>query len=145
MARHIARVALPPQATFHVALRKIFGIGEVTALNISEACGISSAMKVRILDDHSPGGTCSLAACLWKQVKDVDQLHFQRVVQHIQEKYVVGDQLKRSIRDNILRLIDIKSYRGVRHVLGLSQHGRTHSNNSTAKKLRHHIMYDTSR
>lgn len=69
----------------------------------------------------------------------------EQVAQHIQDNYVVGDQLKRRIRDNILQLIEMKSQRGTRHELGLSQTGRTHSNNSTAKRLRHHIMYDTSK
>ncbi len=69
----------------------------------------------------------------------------QKVEQHIQENLVVGDHLKRSIRDNILKLVDMKSQRGFRHKQGLSQHGRTHSNNSTAKKLKHLVMYDTSR
>ena len=79
------------------------------------------------------------------QVKDVKEQYVQKVAQHIQDNYVVGDQLKRSIRDNILSLMEMKSQRGSRHELGLSMTGRTHSNNSTAKKLRHVDMYDTSR
>ncbi len=79
------------------------------------------------------------------QVKDVKEEYIQAVSKHIQDNYVVGDQLKRSIRDNILRLIDMKSQRGFRHEHGLSLTGRTHSNNRTAKKLRHVDMYDTSR
>ena len=79
------------------------------------------------------------------QVKDVKDPYVQKVAQHIQDNYVVGDQLKRSIRDNILQLMEMKSHRGTRHELGLSLYGRTHSNNMTAKKLRHVDMYDTSR
>jgi len=78
-------------------------------------------------------------------VKEIKEQYLQKVAQHIQDNYVVGDSLKRSIRDNILQLMEMKSQRGLRHELGLSLTGRTHSNNSTAKKLRHVNMYDTSR
>lgn len=50
------------------------------------------------------------------------------------------------VRDNILRLVSIGSRRGRRHEAGLpvgSQ--RTHTNANTAAKLRHLVMYDTSK
>lgn len=77
-------------------------------------------------------------------MKDVSPTYIQQVAKHIQDKYEVGDELKRSIRERILALVDMKSERGHRHVKGLSQHGRTHSNNSTAKKLNFLKMYDAS-
>ena len=43
----IARTVLPLNSNFHIALAKVFGIGKASALNISEACGISQDMKVR--------------------------------------------------------------------------------------------------
>lgn len=42
----IARVALHSNLAFHIALRRIFGIGPTTSLQISEACGISAELKV---------------------------------------------------------------------------------------------------
>jgi len=42
----IARVTLPANVAFHIALRRVFGIGNNTSLQISEACGISSELKV---------------------------------------------------------------------------------------------------
>ncbi|KAG1657806.1 hypothetical protein FOA52_006582 [Chlamydomonas sp. UWO 241] len=123
MTTVVARTALAPESNFHIALARVFGLGKPTALNIAEACGISQEMKV----------------------KDVNELYIQKVAQHIEENYVVGDQLKRSIRDNILQLVAMKANRGIRHQHGLSLTGRTHSNNSTAKRLRHLEMYDTSR
>lgn len=48
------------------------------------------------------------------QVRDVREPAIQRVAQHIQDNYTVGDQLKRELRQNILRLMDIKCYRGTR-------------------------------
>ena len=42
----IARTVLPLEANFHIALARVFGIGRSSALQISEACGISKDMKV---------------------------------------------------------------------------------------------------
>ncbi len=55
------------------------------------------------------------------QVKDLKEHQAQRVAQYIQQHYTVGDELKRSIRDNVLALIRMQSYRGQRwgaHTLG---------------------------
>jgi ribosomal protein S13 len=69
--------------------------------------------------------------------------HASKVVAIIDERYKVGDELKRSIRDNILRLIEAKTYRGRRHELGLPVRGqRTSTNAQTARKFKRHIMYD---
>lgn len=66
-----------------------------------------------------------------------------QVVALINDKYKVGDELKRSIRDDILRLIEAKTYRGRRHVLGLPLRGqKTKCNASTARKFKRHIAYD---
>lgn len=119
----IARTALPPNQIFYVALGRIFGIGLTTGLEVAESCGISKEMKV----------------------KDIKEQHVQRVSQYIQENHVVGDPLRRSIRENILSMIQLQTYRGRRHELGLSISGHTQSNNKNAKKLRHHLMYDTSK
>jgi len=48
------------------------------------------------------------------QVRDVKEPFVQRVAQYIQNNYTVGDPLRREVRQNILRLMDIKSYRGTR-------------------------------
>uniref|UniRef100_A0A7S0X159 Ribosomal protein S13 n=1 Tax=Chlamydomonas leiostraca TaxID=1034604 RepID=A0A7S0X159_9CHLO len=119
----IARTTLNPNKAFYVALQKVFGIGRTNSVEIAEACGISKELKV----------------------KDVKEPYIEKVVQYIQDNHLVGDQLKRQIRENILSLIEIKSYRGSRHEGGLSISGGTHSNSRTAKKLRHHVMYDTSK
>ena len=58
---------------------------------------------------------------------------------------MVGDQLRRHMRENILRLVGSGSYRGSRHTHGLPQRAHTHGNAKTAKKLNHLEMYDTSK
>lgn len=65
------------------------------------------------------------------------------MVSIINERHKVGDELKRSIRDDILRLIEAKTYRGRRHELGLPVRGqRTSTNAATARKFKRHLMYD---
>jgi ribosomal protein S13 len=55
-----------------------------------------------------------LFGCEYMQVKDVKDQYIQKASQYIQEHYVVGDALKRSIRENILTMMKIKSWRGSR-------------------------------
>jgi small subunit ribosomal protein S13 len=65
------------------------------------------------------------------------------VLSLINERYKVGDELKRSVRDDILRLIEARTYRGRRHELGLPARGqRTSTNAQTARKFKRHILYD---
>eukprot|EP00877_Chromochloris_zofingiensis_P007845 jgi/Chrzof1/3313/Cz12g20170.t1 len=117
----IQKTLLPDQSKFYMALARIFGIGLSNGLQIAEQVGISKEMRVA----------------------DVKATHVRQVIQLVNEKYKVGDELKRSIRDDILRLIDIKSYRGKRHELGLPARGqRTHTNAQTARKFKRHVMYD---
>jgi small subunit ribosomal protein S13 len=69
-------------------------------------------------------------------------MHTQ-VVSLINEQYKVGDELKRSVRDDILRLIEANTYRGRRHAAGLPCNGqKTKWNAKTARKFKRHILYD---
>lgn len=124
---NIARTALPVNKTFYIALQRIFGVGRTTGLEIAEACGISKELKVRPHGKPLPPGLacpCSaMHACcqstpmvwsIWLKVKDVKEPYIKKVAQYIQENMVVGDPLKRQIRENILQLIEMKSYRGSR-------------------------------
>ncbi|KAF5831375.1 hypothetical protein DUNSADRAFT_13191 [Dunaliella salina] len=100
---------------------------------------------------HTRSTVYSLATCLTNefestfQVRDVKEPYIQKVAQYIQDNYTVGDQLRREVRQNILRLMEIKCYRGTRHEQALPISGGTHSNAKTARKLKHHVMLDTSR
>lgn len=117
----IAKTVLPDTATFWVALGRVFGLGRATGLAISEEVGVSKEMRVM----------------------DLKESHVRQVMAIIGERYKVGDELKRSIRDDILRLIEAKTRRGKRHELGLPVRGqRTSTNASTARKFRRHVMYD---
>ncbi len=117
MAR-IAGVDLPRDKKVEIGLTYIFGIGRSTAQAILEATGISSALRIRDLTDA-----------------DVARLRAE-----IERNHKVEGALRTEVAMNIKRLMDIGSYRGIRHRRGLPVRGqRTHTNARTKKGPRRAI------
>jgi small subunit ribosomal protein S13 len=117
MAR-IAGVDLPRDKKVEIGLTYIFGVGRTTAREILEKTGVSSALRVRDLTDA-----------------DVNKLR-----QAIEKDYRVEGALRTEVAMNIKRLMDIGSYRGIRHRRGLPVRGqRTHTNARTKKGPRRAI------
>ena len=117
MAR-IAGVDLPREKKVEIGLTYIFGIGRKTAQKILEASGVSSAQRVRDLNDN-----------------DLNKLR-----QEIERNHRVEGALRTEVAMNIKRLMDIGSYRGTRHRRGLPVRGqRTHTNARTTKGPRRAI------
>lgn len=117
MAR-IAGVDLPRDKKVEIGLTYIFGVGRTTAREILEETGVSSALRVRDLTDA-----------------DVNKLR-----QAIEKDYRVEGALRTEVAMNIKRLMDIGSYRGIRHRRGLPVRGqRTHTNARTKKGPRRAI------
>ena len=117
MAR-IAGVDLPRDKKVEIGLTYIYGIGRQTALNIIEKAGIDSALRIRDLTDA-----------------DVNKLR-----QVIERDHKVEGALRTEISMNIKRLMDIGSYRCIRHRRGLPVRGqRTHTNARTKKGPRRAI------
>ena len=117
MAR-IAGVDLTRDKKVEIGLTYIFGIGRKTALDILEKTGVSSALRVRDLSES-----------------DVNKLR-----QVIERDVRVEGALRTEIAMNIKRLMDIGSYRGIRHRRGLPVRGqRTHTNARTKKGPRRAI------
>ena len=111
MAR-IAGVDLPPNKQARIALTYIYGIGQPRALKILDKAGVDPFAKMTTLDE--------------------DQLNKIRNVIE-QEGEIEGD-LRKEIGLNIKRLIEIQSYRGLRHRRNLPVRGqRTHTNARTRK------------
>ncbi len=111
MAR-IAGVNIPAGKPLHIALRYIFGIGPANAVEICERVGIEPQKRVNTLTD----------AEILKIREDIDK------------NYKVEGDLRREIAINIKRLMDLGSYRGLRHRKGLPVRGqRTHTNARTRK------------
>lgn|SRR5690348_15399468 len=111
MAR-IAGVDLPRQKRAEIALTYIYGIGRVRAV------------KILAQADVEPG----------KKVQDLNEDEVNRIRQVIEAEGRVEGDLRKEIALNIKRLIEIGSYRGLRHRRGLPVHGqRTHTNARTRK------------
>lgn len=111
MAR-IAGVDLPREKRVDISLTYIFGVGTVTARDICGATGVDGSTKVRDLTDEEVA----------------------KVRQWIDANLKVEGELRREVQQNIRRKIEIGSYQGMRHVLGLPLRGqRTRTNARTRK------------
>ena len=111
MAR-IVGVDLPPSKRIEIGLTYVFGIGRTRAKDILDKARVDGAIKVRDLTDEQ---TRSIA----------------RIIN--QEGRVEGD-LRRAVSLDIKRLIEIGSYRGMRHRRNLPTRGqRTHTNARTRR------------
>ncbi|HSM16886.1 MAG TPA: 30S ribosomal protein S13 [Gemmatimonadales bacterium] len=117
MAR-IAGVDLPREKRVEVALTYIHGVGRSTSANILADTGVSPDTRVRDLSDAEVA----------------------RLRQFIDRSVRVEGALRTEVAMNIKRLMDIGSYRGVRHRRGLPVRGqRTHTNARTKKGPRRAI------
>ena len=111
MAR-IAGVNIPTAKRVLVALQYIHGIGPAKAREIMTKVGIPDARRVSQLTDDE----------------------VVRIRETIDRDYTVEGDLRREIAMNIKRLMDLGSYRGLRHRKGLPVRGqRTHTNSRTRK------------
>ncbi|MCB9684517.1 MAG: 30S ribosomal protein S13 [Alphaproteobacteria bacterium] len=111
MAR-IEGVDLPRNKPVWIALTYIYGIGQTTARSIVDQAGINPTTRVFQLTDHEVA----------------------RIREVIQSGHRVEGELRKEIALNIKRLVDLGTFRGVRHRRGLPVRGqRTHTNARTRK------------
>ena len=111
MAR-VAGVDIPDNKRIEIALRSIYGVGPTVATRVTAQVGIAGNPKVR----------------------DVGDDELTKIREIIDREYVVEGDLGREVNDNIRRLIDIGSYRGIRHRRGLPVHGQRTKTNSRTKR-----------
>jgi small subunit ribosomal protein S13 len=117
MAR-ISGVDLPREKKVEIGLTYIYGIGRASARDILGKTGVNADLRVRDLTDA-----------------DINRLR-----QAIEKDYRVEGALRTETAMNIKRLMDIGSYRGIRHRRGLPVRGqRTHTNARTKKGPRRAI------
>jgi len=108
----IAGVNIPTNKRVPIALTRIYGIGHSTANDICDAVGIVKSRRINELSDS-----------------EVMVLR-----EHIDGKLVVEGNRRREVQMNVKRMMDIGSYRGLRHRRGLPVRGqRTHTNARTRK------------
>jgi small subunit ribosomal protein S13 len=108
----IAGVNIPTNKRVVIALQYIHGIGQAKAREIVDKVGIEDARRVNALTDQEV-----------LQIREA-----------IDKEYTVEGDLRREIAVNIKRLMDLATYRGLRHRKGLPVRGqRTHTNARTRK------------
>lgn len=111
MAR-IAGVDLPQHKQVWVGLTYIYGIGASSSRQILSKAGVQEVTKV----------------------KDLTEDETRRIRKVIQDEVTVEGDLRKERSQNVKRLMEIGSYRGVRHRKNLPVHGqRTHTNARTRK------------
>ncbi len=113
MAR-IAGVDIPNNKRGEISLTYIYGIGRSNAQKILTEAGIDWDKKVEEWDDDEQN----------------------RVRNIINEKYKVEGALRSETQMNIKRLMDIGTYRGIRHRIGLPLRGQSTKNNARTRKGR---------
>ncbi len=110
MAR-IAGINIPTQKHAVIALTSIYGIGRVRAAQILDTVGVTHSTKVRDLTDD-----------------EVEKLRAEVA------KHTVEGDLRREVSMNIKRLMDMGSYRGMRHRRGLPVNGQRTKTNARTRK-----------
>ncbi len=108
----IVGVDLPKDKRIDVALTYIYGIGRATAERVLAQAGLDPTVRAKELTD--------------------DQL--AKLTHTLQASFKIEGDLRREVSANVKRLIDIGSYRGLRHKRGLPVRGqRTRTNARTRK------------
>lgn len=111
MAR-ISGVDLPRDKRIIVALTYIYGVGPTSAKKILETAGLDETTRV-------------------SDLSDADAARLREIVER---DYRVEGDLRREVNGNIKRLVEVGSYRGIRHRRGLPVRGQRTKTNSRTRK-----------
>lgn len=105
-------VDIPNDKKVVISLTYLYGIGNQTARDLCQKAGIDPDKKARDLSDEE----------------------IARISTIIERDYIVEGPLRRQTAQNINRLRDIKSYRGIRHRVGLPVRGQRTKTNARTRK-----------
>ena len=108
----IAGVDLPRKKRIEVGLTYIYGIGRTSSLKILADAGIDPGVKTDALSEDQV-----------LKLRDIIEKH-----------YAVEGDLRREVAMNIKRLVDLGTYRGVRHRRGLPGRGQNTQSNARTRK-----------
>lgn len=111
MAR-IAGVDVPDNKRVEVAIQRIHGIGPTLALKVLQTAGVADNPRVR----------------------DLVEADLNRIREIVDKEYKIEGDLRREVNMNIRRLMDIGSYRGLRHRRGLPARGQRTKTNARTKR-----------
>lgn len=108
----IAGVSLPPQKRIEAALPYLYGIGWPRSRKI--------LAETKVDPD--------------KKTQDLTEAEVEKIKKYIESKFKVEGALRQEVLQNIKRLKEIGSYRGLRHIKGLPARGqRTRTNSRTVR------------
>jgi small subunit ribosomal protein S13 len=110
----IAGVDVPDRKRAHIALRSIYGVGPIIATEILTKAGIDTELPPRM--------------------NELDESQVDRIREIVDREYLTEGDLRREVNQNIRRLIEIGSYRGLRHRRGLPVHGQRTRTNARSRK-----------
>ncbi len=110
MAR-VLNIEIPDNKQIKYSLTYIFGIGNSTAEKICESANVEKTKKTKDLNDEE----------LTK-------------IREEASKYLTEGDLRREVQFNIKRLMEIKTYRGIRHRRGLPVRGQSTKQNARTRK-----------
>jgi len=105
-------VDIPKNKKIKISLQYIYGVGPVRALKVLEEIGMDPDRKA----------------------SDLSEEEISQIASFIQSNYRIEGELRREISQNIRRLMDIGSYRGMRHRKGLPVRGQRTRCNARTKK-----------
>ncbi|WP_297519841.1 30S ribosomal protein S13 [uncultured Clostridium sp.] len=111
MAR-IAGVDLPKEKRVEIGLTYIYGVGLSTSQKVLKELGIDCDIRV----------------------KDLSEEQVNEIRTYVNNNFTVEGDLRREVKLNIKRLIEIGSYRGVRHRRGLPVRGQKTKTNARTRK-----------
>jgi small subunit ribosomal protein S13 len=115
----IAGIDIPNEKHVVISLTYIFGIGRSTAEKILDSLKIERSTKT----------------------KDLTEDEVVKIREYIETNLKIEGDLRREVSQNIKRLIEINSYRGIMHKRGLPVRGqRTHTNARTRKGPRGSLL-----
>ncbi|NLJ37019.1 MAG: 30S ribosomal protein S13 [candidate division WS1 bacterium] len=110
----IAGVDLPRDKRVEIALTYLYGIGRSTAQKICQNAGIAPETRMR----------------------DITEEEVARLREIIDRDYVIEGDKRREVQSNIQRLVEIGTYRGMRHRRGLPVRGQRTRTNARSRKGR---------
>ena len=105
-------VTLPDEKRIDYALTTLYGIGWTNVKAVLSKTGVDAN----------------------KKVKEVSEEDFKKILEVIETNYKVEGYLREAINENIKRLREIGSYRGIRHIRGLPVDGQRTKSNARTKR-----------
>ena len=108
----ISGVDIPADKQIGISLTYIKGIGHTLAGELLNKVGIGQSVKAR----------------------DLTEEELSRLASTLEDEYVIEGRLRREIQQNLTRLKEINSYRGIRHKKGLPVRGQRTKTNSRTRK-----------